>query len=220
MYAFGSTGDFALNSLVTAIVLAFFAGFAWVASRLYREHRMELYSLGTRRRAIVYIALGVGTLALSAVDRFTASGFGTVDLAGVCSVAACTRCTRCTGAPEQGGLRSRGGLALTTPTCTRCSWLPTTACEVEPVEVHDLVPGGDEVAHELLAGAIVRVDLGDARAVRRWRRTRGQRGCAVHDSPFAPVPLYSADPWLLAVQLVPRSSRLTKKSFVNRPAWR
>lgn len=78
VYAFGSTGDFALNTLVTAIVLAFFAGLAWVASRLYREHRVELDSLGTRRRAIVYIALGVGALALTAVDRFTASGFGTV----------------------------------------------------------------------------------------------------------------------------------------------
>jgi hypothetical protein len=78
VYAFGSTGDFALNTLVTAIVLAFFAGFAWVAARLYREHRTDLYALGTRRRAIVYIALGVGALALSAVDRFTASGFGTV----------------------------------------------------------------------------------------------------------------------------------------------
>ena len=78
VYAFGSTGDFALSTLVTAITLAFFAGFAWVASRLYREHRIELYSLGTRRRAIVYVALGVGALALTAVDRFTATGFGTV----------------------------------------------------------------------------------------------------------------------------------------------
>jgi hypothetical protein len=78
VYAFGSTGDFALNTLVTAIVLAFFAGLAWVASRLYREHRLELYGLGTRRRAVVYVALGVGALALTAVGRFTSSGFGTV----------------------------------------------------------------------------------------------------------------------------------------------
>ena len=78
VYAFGSTGDFALSTLVTAIVLAFFAALAWVASRLYREHRVELYGLGTRRRAIVYVAVGVGALALTAVDRFTASGFGTV----------------------------------------------------------------------------------------------------------------------------------------------
>lgn len=78
VYAFGSTGDFALSTLVTAITLAFFAGFAWVASRLYREHRVGLYSLGTRRRAIAYIAVGVGALALTAIDRFTATGFGTV----------------------------------------------------------------------------------------------------------------------------------------------
>ncbi len=78
VYAFGSTGDFALNTLVTAIVLAFFAGFAWVAARLYREHRTDLYALGTRSRAIAYVAVGVGALALTAVNRFTASGVGTV----------------------------------------------------------------------------------------------------------------------------------------------
>jgi peptidoglycan/LPS O-acetylase OafA/YrhL len=78
IYALGSTGDFALSFLVTLISLAFLAAMAWIASRLYREHRADIYALGTRRRAIVYIALGVGALALSAVDRLTASGFGTV----------------------------------------------------------------------------------------------------------------------------------------------
>jgi hypothetical protein len=78
VYALGNTGDFALSTLVTAISLAFLAALAWIASRLYREHRIDIYSLGSRRRAIVYIAFAVGALALTAVDRFTASGFGTV----------------------------------------------------------------------------------------------------------------------------------------------
>jgi hypothetical protein len=78
VYALGNTGDFALGFLETLISLAFMAALAWIASRLYREHRMEIYGLGTRHRAIVYVALGVGALALTAVDRFWSSGFGTV----------------------------------------------------------------------------------------------------------------------------------------------
>ncbi|MGH3025518.1 MAG: hypothetical protein ACRDLR_03645 [Gaiellaceae bacterium] len=78
IYALGNTGDFALGFLVTVISLAFLAALAWIASRLYREHRSEIYGLGTRRRAIAYVALGVGALALTAVDRFWNSGLGTV----------------------------------------------------------------------------------------------------------------------------------------------
>ena len=78
IYALGNTGDFALSFLVTLISLAFLAALAWIASRLYREHRIDIYALGTRRRAIVYVALGVGAVSLTAIDRFWASGFGTV----------------------------------------------------------------------------------------------------------------------------------------------
>ena len=78
IYALGNTGDFALSFLVTLISLAFLAALAWIASRLYQEHRLEIYGLGTRRRAIVYVALGVGALSVTAIDRFWASGFGTV----------------------------------------------------------------------------------------------------------------------------------------------
>ena len=78
IYALGTTGDFALGTLETAILLGFFAASAWAASRFYAEHRTTIDSLGTRRRAILYVALGVAALALTAVGRFTASGFGTV----------------------------------------------------------------------------------------------------------------------------------------------
>ena len=78
VYALGNTGEFALGFLVTLISLAFLAALAWIVSRLYREHRVDIYALGTRRRAIVYVALGVGAVALTAVDRFWKSGFGTV----------------------------------------------------------------------------------------------------------------------------------------------
>ncbi|MGH2836379.1 MAG: hypothetical protein ACRDLT_08590 [Solirubrobacteraceae bacterium] len=78
IYALGNTGDFALGFLETLISLAFLAALAWIGSRLYREHRVEIYGLGTRGRAIVYVALGVAALALTAVDRFWNTGFGTV----------------------------------------------------------------------------------------------------------------------------------------------
>jgi hypothetical protein len=72
------SGDFAVSFLEQAISLAFLAALAWIASRLYREHRAELYSLGDRRRAIVYVAIGGMTLAFSAIDRLWASGLGKV----------------------------------------------------------------------------------------------------------------------------------------------
>jgi len=78
IYALGSTGDFALSTLVTAVVLGFFAAGAWAVSRFYVENRTAVESLGTRRRAILYAALGVAALALTAVGRLTSSGFGTV----------------------------------------------------------------------------------------------------------------------------------------------
>ncbi|HEX3803642.1 MAG TPA: hypothetical protein VHV75_12465 [Solirubrobacteraceae bacterium] len=78
VYALGNTGDFALSFLVQLISLAFLASLGWIASRQYHEHRNDLYGLGTRRRTILYVALGVATLAISAFNRLTSSGFGTV----------------------------------------------------------------------------------------------------------------------------------------------
>ena len=77
-----AAGAVALGSVGAAVAfqfvsLLFLAAIAWVASRLYREHRIALYSLGDRRRAILYVAVGVGTLTLSA-SRLTHSPGGTV----------------------------------------------------------------------------------------------------------------------------------------------
>ncbi len=71
-------GDVALSFLEQLIGLAFLASVAWIASRLYREHHMDLYSLGTRRRTILYVAIGAATLAFTAVSRLWGSGVGTV----------------------------------------------------------------------------------------------------------------------------------------------
>ncbi len=72
------SGNSAVKFIVTVVSLGFLAALAWVANRLYREHRVELYSLGTRRRTILYVALGVATLTFSATDRFWLTGFGAI----------------------------------------------------------------------------------------------------------------------------------------------
>jgi hypothetical protein len=62
----GGTGA---NVTIQAISLAFLAAIGWVASLMYREHRLALYALGDARRAILYIAVGVATLTLTATTR-------------------------------------------------------------------------------------------------------------------------------------------------------
>jgi hypothetical protein len=71
-------GGPAAQTLIQVISLAFLGVIAWVASRLYREHRMSIYGLGDRRRAIVYAAAGVATLTFTASSRLFQSGIGSV----------------------------------------------------------------------------------------------------------------------------------------------
>lgn len=51
------------------ISVAFLAALAWVATLMYRQHRTSLYSLGDRRRGVLYGAAGAGTLTLTATSR-------------------------------------------------------------------------------------------------------------------------------------------------------
>ena len=83
-------GGPAATFLIQLITLAFLGAIAWVASRLYREHRMGLYSLGDRRRAVVYAAAGVATLTFTASSRLFQSGIGSLVwllLLGACAFA-------------------------------------------------------------------------------------------------------------------------------------
>jgi hypothetical protein len=61
-----------------AASLAFLGTMGWFASIQYRQHRVSIYSLGDRRRAIVYAAIGVATLTLTATHRLWATGGGSV----------------------------------------------------------------------------------------------------------------------------------------------
>ena len=66
------------NTALAAASLAFLAALAWVASRLYREHRTALYSLGDRKRAILYVAVATAAVTFTASHRLTATGAGTI----------------------------------------------------------------------------------------------------------------------------------------------
>lgn len=70
--------DVAYSFLTQLISLAFLAAAAWVASRLYREHRISLHSLGNRNRALLYGAIGVAALTLCATNRLWNTGLGTL----------------------------------------------------------------------------------------------------------------------------------------------
>lgn len=71
-------GGTATTVLLQAASLLFLAVLAWFGSIMYRQHRSELYSLGDRRRAILYAALAVATLTLSATTRLWHSPGGSV----------------------------------------------------------------------------------------------------------------------------------------------
>jgi hypothetical protein len=58
--------------------IAFLGALAWFASRLYREYRLTLYSLGDRNRAILYCAAAVSVLTFTATSRLWQTSAGVV----------------------------------------------------------------------------------------------------------------------------------------------
>ena len=72
-------GVTAANVAIQAVTLAFLGTLVWFASIQYRERRVSLYALGDGRRALLYVALGVATLTLTATSRlWNAGGAGSV----------------------------------------------------------------------------------------------------------------------------------------------
>ena len=71
-------GVTAANVAIQAVTLVFLGVLVWFLSITYRERRVSLYSLGDGRRALLYVALGVGTLTLTATSRLWGTGAGSV----------------------------------------------------------------------------------------------------------------------------------------------
>jgi hypothetical protein len=71
----GGTGA---QVIVQALSLLFLATFAWIAMRMYREHRVALYSLGDGRRAVLYSAVGVAAVTWTAKGRMWVTTTGKI----------------------------------------------------------------------------------------------------------------------------------------------
>jgi hypothetical protein len=74
--AFLPGGGRAANTFATALGVAFAIGLAYAGYWFYRQHRVDIYSLGDNRRALLYGAIGVGVVTLAAKDRMWVTGFG------------------------------------------------------------------------------------------------------------------------------------------------
>jgi hypothetical protein len=78
LVAFIQGGQTAANVAIQAVTLAFLGTLVWFAALTYRERRVSLYGLGDGRRALLYVALGVATLTLTATSRLWNTGAGSV----------------------------------------------------------------------------------------------------------------------------------------------
>jgi hypothetical protein len=71
----GGTGS---NVALQAASLVFLASIGWVAYVMYRQHRVTLYGLGDRRRAVLYAAVAVAAVTLTGTSKLWATGAGSV----------------------------------------------------------------------------------------------------------------------------------------------
>jgi hypothetical protein len=71
----GGTGT---SVALQAVYLVFLATLGWFAAIMYRQHRSTLYSLGDKRRAILYAAMAVGAVVLTGTSRMWQTSAGSV----------------------------------------------------------------------------------------------------------------------------------------------
>ena len=71
----GGTGA---SVTLQAVYLVFLATLGWFASIMYRQHRSTIYALGDRRRAVLYVALGVAAVVLTGTSKLWQSSGGSV----------------------------------------------------------------------------------------------------------------------------------------------
>jgi hypothetical protein len=58
--------------------IGFLGALAWFVARLYREYRLTLYGLGDRNRGLLYGAVGVTVLTLTATRLMWQTAIGTL----------------------------------------------------------------------------------------------------------------------------------------------
>ena len=76
--AFVPGGGNAADAVFAALTLGFLAAIAWFVYVLSRQNQLTLATLGERRRAILYAAIGVIALLIAWADEMFDSGGGTL----------------------------------------------------------------------------------------------------------------------------------------------
>jgi hypothetical protein len=71
----GGTGA---NVVTQAVSLAFLATLGWFAFIMYRQHRYSLWSLGDRSRIVLYVAVGIAAVTLTATSEMWRTPLGSV----------------------------------------------------------------------------------------------------------------------------------------------
>jgi hypothetical protein len=71
-------GGRASDAILQALVIVMLGSLAFLAIRLYRERRTDLYGLGDRHRGILYGAVALATFLLVAADRMWDTGAGLI----------------------------------------------------------------------------------------------------------------------------------------------
>jgi hypothetical protein len=69
-------GTRAANTFAAILTVGFAGGLGYMGVRLYREHRLDIYGLGDRHRALLYGAIAVGVVTIAAKTRMWQTGFG------------------------------------------------------------------------------------------------------------------------------------------------
>ena len=76
--AFLPGGGNAVDTVLTAITMAFLARIAWMLYTMSRENQLTLATLSDGRRAIFYGAFGMIALLIAGTDKLFSSGGGTL----------------------------------------------------------------------------------------------------------------------------------------------
>jgi drug/metabolite transporter (DMT)-like permease len=71
-------GGNALDVVLTALTIAFFAAIALLVARLYRQYRLDIESLGANIKLALYGSLAVAVLTFTGTDRLFDAGGGGV----------------------------------------------------------------------------------------------------------------------------------------------
>lgn len=76
--AFIPGGGNAVDTVMTAILMAFLAGITWMLYTVGRQNQLTLATLSDGRRAIFYGAFGMLALLIAGQDKLWSSGGGTL----------------------------------------------------------------------------------------------------------------------------------------------